>query len=157
MMIICVSVCVCVSQKWRKIRFPIAPFVGKNAPPRDIITSRVRWDRERVSLPPNSKKTTQDCFSRVLFSRFRKRDDDIESRSKRCKSKHRERHRNDSPRNKKRNAFTKEDVSKRLKRLREDLTRANNTVATHSQRNNRRDSVFGGTILKANSSFLNLS
>jgi len=29
-----------------------------------------------------------------------------------------------------RNAFTKEDVSKRLKRLREDLTRANTTGAT---------------------------
>ena len=52
-----------------------------------------------------------------------------------------------------RKAFTKEDVSKRLKRLREDLTRANNYGSDHrSERNNRRDSVFGG-ILKANSSF----
>jgi hypothetical protein len=33
-------------------------------------------------------------------------------------------------RNAKRKAFTREDVSKRLKRLREDLTRANTTGAT---------------------------
>ena len=98
-------------------------FVGEN----DINTSRTQRDRKRASLSPNSKATNAGCFplfprrnetTRVLagvHDANARAGNEIGTNSSNAKT---------------RKAFTREDVSKRLKRLREDLTRANTEGAT---------------------------
>ena len=129
MMSMCVYVCVCVSQNGEKFDFQFAPFLGENAPARDIIASRVRWDRERVSLSSRSKKTKSECFSGALFSRIRKKMTILSAEVNDAKA-HTGNGIGTNSRNTKRKEFTQKDVSKRLKRLREDLKNTNNATAT---------------------------
>ena len=145
MMIICVYVCVCVSQNGEKFDFQFAPFLGENAPARDIIASRVRWDRERVSLSSRSKKTKSECFFWRSFLSHSKKDDDIERRSERCKSTHRERNWNEFEeyQAERVHAERRLETPETIERGFEKHEQRN---SDHSQRNNRRDSVFGGTI-----------
>ena len=78
---------------------------------------------------PARRRQRGNVFSRVLFSRFRKRMTILRAEVNGAKA-------NTGNgigtnwRNTKRKEFTQKDVSKRLKRLREDLKNTNNTVAT---------------------------
>ena len=117
-------------------------FVGEN----DINMSRTQRDRKRASLSPNSKATKQqDCFPDVFFPRARNETTRVLAGVHDANARAGNEIGTNSSNAKTRKAFTREDVSKRLKRLREDLTRANTDGSDHrSERNNRRDSVFGG-------------
>ena len=116
-------------------------FVGEN----DINMSRTQRDRKRASLSPNSKATKQDCFPDVFSLAFEMRRREFSREVHDANARAGNEIGTNSSNAKTRKAFTQEDVSKRLKRLREDLTRANTDGSDHrSERNNRRDSVFGG-------------
>lgn len=142
--------CVSVRHKMeKKFDFQFAPFLGEN----DINTSRVRWDLKSASLSSHSKKTKRECFSRCFFLSRSKKDDDIARRSERCESTHRERNWNEFE------EYQAERVhaGRRLETpetIARGFEKHEQRGSDRSERNNRRDSVFGG--IKANS-FLNLS
>ena len=124
-------------------------FVGEN----DINASRTQRDRKRASLSPNSKATKRNVFSGALFSRVRNETTRVARRSARCESARRERNRNEFEQ---RESAESVHAGRRLETpetiARGFDTREHARSDHRSERNNRRDSVFGG-ILKANSSF----
>ena len=125
MMIICVSVCVCVSQNGEKFDFHFAPFLGKMHP--RAISSRHACDGTAnacLSRPARRRQRGNN-----IFSRFRKRMTILRAEVHDAKANTGNGIGTNS-RNTKRKEFTQKDVSKRLKRLREDLKNTNNTVAT---------------------------
>ena len=125
MMITCVSACVCVSQNGEKFNFQCAPFLGKMHP--RAISSRhacVGTANASLSRPARRRQRGNN-----IFSRFRKRMTILRAEVHDAKANTGNEIGTNS-RNAKRKEFTREDVSKRLKRLREDLKNTNNAGAT---------------------------
>jgi hypothetical protein len=125
MMITCVSACVCVSQNGEKFNFQFAPFLGKMHP--RAISSRhacVGTANASLSRPARRRQRGNN-----IFSRFRKRMTILRAEVHDAKANTGNEIGTNS-RNAKRKEFTQKDVSKRLKRLREDLKNTNNAGAT---------------------------
>ena len=121
--------CVCVSQNGEKFDFQFAPFLGKMHP--HAISSRRACDgTANASLSrPARRRQRVNVFSGALFSRIRKKMTILSAEVNDAKA-HTGNGIGTNSRNTKRKEFTQKDVSKRLKRLREDLKNTNNATAT---------------------------
>ena len=96
-----------------------------------MISSRRACDgtlNARLSRPTR-RQQSRTVFPDVFFSRVRKKTTRVRAEVNDANA-HTGNGIGTNSRNAKRKAFTREDVSKRLKRLREDLKNTNNTVAT---------------------------
>ena len=109
-----------------KFNFQCAPFVGKMHP--RAISSRhacVGTANASLSRPARRRQRGNN-----IFSRFRKRMTILRAEVHDAKANTGNEIGTNSSNAKERTAFTREDVSKRLKRLREDLKNTNNAGAT---------------------------
>ena len=96
-----------------------------------MISSRRACDgtlNARLSRPTR-RQQSRTVFPDVFFSRVRKKTTRVRAEVNDANA-HTGNGIGTNSRHAKRKAFTREDVSKRLKRLREDLKRANNATAT---------------------------